>query len=522
MESRLRALVTGLAVLLLASGCASLEPRDDRPANPPAAPADEGPLAEWITPQVDASPGKSGFRLLDDGVEAFQWRAFSARKAEDRLSIQYYIWRNDAAGRALLGELLRAADRGVNVSVLLDDIDARGRDDILAAVDQHPNIDIRLFNPFRTRHGMLGKGLEFLTRGVQLNRRMHNKAWVVDGHLAIIGGRNIGDEYFEASPEYNFADLDVAIVGPMAAEVEASFHDFWNSQGAIGIQRVVSRLPDPPRLQEHREALQEWLSTQNDHPLLQKAPAGRLPRGHIDDDEAYVWTAAADFVVDPPAKALDTAGFDPERDGGVTPALRARFSEVRDELRIITPYFVPQRRGTRELIEMAERGVRISVLTNSLASNDVVFTHSGYSRRRPTLLRGGVELHELRPTALPNGEERARRWGLGSSQTSLHTKAFVMDGHEAFVGSYNLDPRSAYSNTESGVFLREPALVGQVVDLHERIIQPEFAYRVELDAEDNLIWSDDQGRTWRRDPKAGHMRQILSDLTILFPVESLL
>ncbi|WP_026287778.1 phospholipase D family protein [Thioalkalivibrio sp. ALJ24] len=520
---RLRASITGLAVLLLASACAPLEPRGERPSNPPPVePAAEGPLAEWLAPRLADAPDESGLRLLDDAVEAFQWRAFSARKARETLHVQYYIWRNDAAGRALLGELLRAADRGVEVSVLLDDIDARGRDDVLSAVDEHPNIDIRLFNPFRTRGGLFGQSAEFLVRGVLLNRRMHNKAWVADGHLAIIGGRNIGDEYFDASPEYNFADLDVAIAGPMAVEVDASFQTYWNSRGAIDIAQVTSRSPDPERLQKHREALQDWLSTQNDHPLLQKTPAGRLPPGHIDADDAYVWTRAADFVVDPPAKALDGREFDAERDDGVTSALRARLAGVSDELRIISPYFVPRRQGTRELVELAESGARVSVLTNSLASNDVVFTHSGYSRRRSALLRGGVELHELRPTALPNGEERAQRWGVGSSQTSLHTKAFVMDGHEAFVGSYNLDPRSAYSNTESGVFLRDPALVGQVVEMHERIIQPEFSYQVELDSEGNLLWRDDAGRTWNRDPKAGPMRQILSDFTILFPVERLL
>lgn len=516
-------LVVALAAMLLlalASGCATLEPAPDRGERDYQAEAAEGPLAVWLEsrPAVDER-GETGFRLLAEGAEAFQWRVKSARKAHERLNIQYYIWRDDVAGRTLMAELLAAADRGVEVSLLLDDMDVRGSDLALAAINEHPNIEVRVFNPFRSRRGAVRAGVEFFFRGSDLNHRMHNKAWVADGRLAIIGGRNIGDEYFDASEEYNFTDLDLVMVGPLATEVDHAFVDYWNSPAAVEITQMERMEKDPARLAAHRHELEGWLLENDAHPLLSMEPLNGLPPPQpVDDPGAYTWTAEATLVVDDVRKAKGHADL---RDG-VVEALDRRFAGVERELLIISPYFVPGRDGTRQLSGMSEEGVRVRVLTNSLAANDVAFTHSGYARRRPALLAAGVELYELRPTALSARLEKDPDMGIGSSHASLHTKALVMDRSEAFVGSFNLDPRSSYTNTELGVFLRDPAIVAELVEFFDYSIRPEYAYRVERDDEGFVIWRDDAGNIWYRDPKAGLWRRFLAGMTRLLPVEPLL
>ncbi len=514
----LQPLVAALLLAFLAA-CTPMQPASDRVDRTPQAPAVQGELATWLDTLPAVEEGQTGFRLLDTGAEAFQWRVQSARKAQERIHIQYYIWRDDVAGRTLLGELLDAADRGVAVSLLLDDMDLRGSDDLLAAVNQHPNIEVRVFNPFRTRRGAVRAGVEFVFRGSDLNRRMHNKAWVVDGHLAIIGGRNIGDEYFEVSPYYNFTDLDLVMVGPLATEVDHSFVEYWNSRAAIDLRRMRRVEQDPEKLARHREKLDAWLAEHQEHPLLTLEPLNGVPLAEpIDDAGAYTWTDQAKLVVDDVGKAK---GYEHIRDG-VAEAVARRLDAVEHELLMISPYFVPRRDGTAQLIAMRERGVRVSVLTNSLAANDVAFTHSGYSRRRPALLEAGVELHELRPTALPPRAAADREMGIGSSHASLHTKALIIDREEGFVGSFNLDPRSRYTNTELGVFLREPEIVQELLELYEHSTRPELAYQVRLDDEGWPIWTDDEGTLYRTDPKAGIWRRFLSGITRLAPVEPLL
>ncbi|WP_019626119.1 phospholipase D family protein [Thioalkalivibrio sp. ALJT] len=506
------------AMLGLAVGCAPLPPAPDRALEELAPPAAEGPLAQWLNGFEPAqSGGKSGFRLLDEGAEAFRWRVMSVRKARERIQVQSYIWRDDAAGRVLMGELLGAADRGVQVSLLLDDVDARGRDAKLAAIDQHPNMEVRIFNPFRTRQGWLSASTEFLFRGRELNHRMHNKAWVVDGHLAITGGRNVGDEYFEASPDYNFADLDLVMVGPLARSVEQSFLEFWNSPGAISMACLAPGKGEPERLVMQQGALRAWIAQNHTHPLMQMEPLNGLPLPQpMADAASYIWTTQAEFVVDDEAKARARG-----EGSRVADALGQRLLGVEKELLIISPYFVPGRDGTAQLSQMSASGVRVQVLTNSLASNDVAFTHGGYARRRHALLDAGVELFELRPTGPPRWARLERDRGIDPSQASLHTKLLVFDGEEAFVGSFNMDPRSAHTNSESGVFLRDPVLVGQLAELYREALRPEVAYRVERDAEGALIWQDGS-RAHRYEPKAGFWRRFVSGMTRILPVEPLL
>ncbi|WP_018872487.1 phospholipase D family protein [Thioalkalivibrio sp. ALJ16] len=507
------------AVLGLVVGCAPMQPAPDRAWAKLAPPATDGPLAHWLEGYEPARiDGKSGFRLLDEGAEAFRWRVMSVRKARERIQVQAYIWRDDAAGRVLMGELLAAADRGVQVSLLLDDIDARGRDAKLAAIDQHSHIEVRIFNPFHTREGLLRASAEFFFRGSDLNHRMHNKAWVVDGHLAITGGRNVGDEYFEASPDYNFADLDLVVAGPLVREIEQSFLDFWNSPGAIGMARLAPGEGAPERLAVQQGALRAWVAQNHTHPLMQMEPLNGLPVPQpMADAAAYVWTAQAEFVVDAEAKARGRG------DGSrVADALAQRLLEVERELLIMSPYFVPGRDGTAQLSHMSTSGVRVQVLTNSLASNDVAFTHGGYARRRHALLDAGVELFELRPTGPPRWARLERDRDIHPSQASLHTKLLVFDREEAFVGSFNMDPRSAHTNSESGMFLRDPVLVERLAELYGQGLRSEVAYRVDRDAVGGLIWRDGSGNARRYEPKAGFWQRFVSGMTRILPVEPLL
>ena len=510
-----------LAVLLLAlvAGCAPLQPAPERGWQALESPASEGPLAEWLEGFEPArDDGKTGFRLLDEGAEAFRWRVMSVRMARERIQVQSYIWRDDAAGRVLMGELLGAADRGVRVSLLLDDIDARGRDATLAAIAQHSNIEVRVFNPFRSREGLFRASAEFFFRGSDLNHRMHNKAWVVDGRLAITGGRNVGDEYFEASPDYNFADLDLVAVGPLVREIDRSFVEFWNSPGAIEVERLARQAETPDRLAMQQGALRAWLAQNHTHPLMQMEPLNGQPVPQpIDDPAAYVWTTRAEFVVDDEAKARGRG-----TGSRVADALGERLRAVERELLIVSPYFVPGRDGTAQLSRMSESGMRVQVLTNSLAANDVAFTHAGYARRRHALLDAGVELFELRPTGPPRWARLERDRGIESSQASLHSKLLVFDREEAFVGSFNLDPRSAHTNSESGVFLRDPVLVERLQALHQRGIRPQVAFRVGRDATGGLVWRDGDGNVYQYEPKAGVWRRFISGVTRILPVEPLL
>lgn len=508
---RLRWLIL-LLTLAAISGCATTGPRSQAAPTPPLAAANTGALSEWLQSANGGDPAQSGLRLSLAGMDAFAVRADSARLAAHHIRVQYYIWQDDTAGRLLLKELLQAADRGVKVRLLLDDMDVRGSDASLAAVDDHPNVEVRLFNPFNSRWGVLRMGTEFILRGSALNHRMHNKAWIVDGQLAVVGGRNIGDSYFDAGNAYNFADLDLVAVGPLAAEAGRSFNDYWNSPLAVPIGQLRRGQLPVTALTHRRDELRHWLEGQEEHPLVahvrQAAPEALL------DQTAYRWTTRAVLVADDPAKAARTGQWDP----GVKEALAERFANARTRVVLVSPYFVPGSEGTAALVDMVARGVEITVLTNSLAANDVAFAHGGYARRRRALLAGGVKLYELSPAAFERAFS-AEPFGLGASTASLHSKAVLIDDREAFVGSFNLDPRSAHINTELGVFFADAELSEEIRYLYQRAIEPPFSYEVLLADNGRVSWHAGTTR-YRRDPGADLWRRTLARLARILPVES--
>jgi cardiolipin synthase C len=469
------------------------------------------------SPSTPAHAEMSGVRLVTDGLDAFAQRAHSARAAASSIDVQYYIWHSDSTGRVLVHELLQAADRGVRIRVLLDDVDARSRDSALVALDRHRHIEVRLFNPFAARSGMLRTLLELFASGSRLNRRMHNKAWIVDRRLAIVGGRNIGDEYFAASEGVNFVDTDVLLSGSAVEQTLHHFEEYWNNPAAIAIARLRRMGGTRWRLDHVRRRLGMAARTAANSMFAQRLQAS-LRDESVTRQDALEWVRRVDVVADDPSKAnRDHGPLAP----GVLESITAAFETAQSELLLISPYFVPGAVGTAQLRELVRRGANVSVLTNSLAATDVAAVHSGYSRYRQLLLEGGVKLYEMKDAISPF--EHGKRMRVGSSRASLHTKAAIVDRRRLFVGSFNLDPRSAELNCEMGAWIDSEPLAHQLVTHFEAAIRPENSYVVSLDSARRIRWlemRDGVEVEHRRDPGAGWHRRALTWLLGLLPIES--
>ena len=470
--------------------------------------ADATALDRAVAPLLRAHPGRSGMALLADNLDAFTVRAASARAAGRSLDLQYYIWNHDFTGNLLGYEVLRAADRGVRVRLLLDDMTAHGKDSHLAALDAHPNIEVRLFNPSRSRAGVLGRASEMLLRPVAMNRRMHNKAWIADGRVAVVGGRNVGDEYFDAAAQTNFLDLDAVLVGPAVRQTSAIFDDFWNSASVIPLA-ALSRAEEGAlaRLRAHGDA--GYRSTRAADYVARLRSSPGLPA--LVGGNALHWLDEVGVYSDPAAK-----GQGEGKAQWLVHRLGRAMGLAKRELRVISPYFVPGEEGTRWLVGKRAQGVDVSVLTNSLAANDVMAVHGGYAPYRVPLLEGGVTLYEL----MPHGRQDSSL--VGSSGASLHTKAFAVDAERGFIGSFNLDPRSVNLNTEMGILFRDRAATAALLRSYEAKIAPDKSYRVRL-LDGELRWDDASvapPRTWDREPEASAWRRWTARAVGWLPIES--
>src|SRR5690554_6525158 len=403
--------------------------------------ADHTRLDRELAPLLARNPGKTGALTVVDGIDAFAARAMSARQAGRSLDLQYYIWHDDLTGRLLAREAWLAAERGVRVRLLLDDINAGGKDTPLLVLDGHPNIEVRLYNPFRNRDGF-ARMLEMLQRGFSLNHRMHNKAWIADGRVAIVGGRNVGLEYFSASEESNFHDLDLLLFGPEVAQASAIFDAFWNSEAVVPLSDLGKlSLAD---IRNVVESVADKADTPAAQRYLERVDASPSVRAYLDQAPSPHRIDRIRIVSDPPVKRPggDTADW-------LVDHIDASLRGARDAALLVSPYFVPGEDTTELLNGLAGSGRHVGVITNSLAANDVAAVHGGYAKYRKSLLAGGVHLYELRPEAAASGggevDNDARAGGggsggsVGSSGASLHTKAFLVDQAQGFIGSYNLD-----------------------------------------------------------------------------------
>ena len=384
-------------------------------------------LAAMVGPKVAAHPGQSGLHALPDAHDAFAARLALADAAQLSLDVQYFIWNKDLVGKVLLEHLFRAADRGVRVRMLLDDLATAPSDAVLLTIDSHPNIQVRMFNPVGLRSMRL---LGIVADLGRVNRRMHNKSFTADGQVAIVGGRNIGDEYFGARARADFADLDVAVVGPVVKEVSAEFDLYWNHATAIPIANLSRQNTTPEQYAAKRAALRahhaEAAQSEYGSEVRQSEFARQLRNRAV----TFSWVRAT-IVNDNPDKVRTSSS---KEETHLAPELREVVDHTKRELFLITPYFVPGKRGVGLLADVRRRGARVVVLTNSLASTDGVPVHSHYKLYRKPLLEAGVELSEIKPKANP---QPGHAWGTGffgergagaSSGASLH--ANIRNGTE--------------------------------------------------------------------------------------------
>jgi putative cardiolipin synthase len=498
-----------VAVFLLA-GCASIPTNVERtPSTAFDRPA-ETTMGRYFARHTAQHPGESGFMVVNSSRDAFTVRVGLADLAERSLDLQYYIWESDTTGNILAAKLVKAADRGVRVRILIDDNNFQGRDFGTAALDQHPNIELRAFNPFANR-GL--HALDFLTSFGRVNQRMHNKVMIADGTVAVVGGRNIGDHYFGVNTEANFRDLDLAAVGPIVADVAHSFDAYWNSEWAYPITALHDQKYGKEDFAKLAAEVTKTLAEQPyPYPVDQDVKA--LVKDVDRVSAGLIWARGKVLADDP--TALATGGSRLVKDSIIDWLRRTQH-----ELLIESAYFVTRDPSIKGLGSAVNRGVKVRVLTNSLASNDVAAAHAGYEKYRDDLLRAGVDIYELRPDA---GKVR-QEWSIagGRSIAALHTKAIVVDRQSTFVGSFNLDPRSANINTEVGLLVDSPQLAAQVAAFMDEGVEPDNAYRVTLDERGHLRWTtvvDGKETVFDKEPETSAWKRFTADVIKVLPVES--
>jgi putative cardiolipin synthase len=503
-----------LLLPLLLGACASLPDPSTHPRSYQVSDPDSR-LSRAVTDDVAHHAGQSGFYLLANGLDAFAARMLLIDAAERTIDAQYYLFHDDLTGNLLLERLLAAADRGVRVRLLIDDMDTRGRDADFAALDGHPNFALRLFNPFGSRSARM---LEMITRFGRVSRRMHNKSFTVDGTATVVGGRNIGNEYFAANPDVEFGDLDVLAAGPVARDVLEVFDAYWNHELAYPASALV-RAPVPtPRLAEVRQRLREVAAEAANSAYAQRVRESALIE-RLAQERLPMRRGTAEVFADSPDKLLRAPT---ERATHMGPSLRRRVSDTSRELLIFSPYFVPGAEGVDWLAERVASGVRVRIITNSLASNDVPLVHAGYARYRRDLLARGIELYEAKPQAGPQEQTDKTRHHIGSSsKASLHAKTFVFDRERLFIGSLNLDPRSARLNTEMGLMFESPELAEAVAAWFDEELT-DYAYELALDDHGRLAWLDHRTAgevRYARDPETGLFKRLLVWLAGMLPIE---
>ena len=510
--TRLRALATGTwvacVVFGVTAGCAVHPAGDELPPTYVLPRADEGKLHDYAA-RIEGRLGldESAFWLLDKADLSFDARLALVDDAVTSLDIQYFIWEKDASAWLFARRVLHAADRGVRVRILLDDLCVSAHEKEFASLGMHPNIEVRTYNPFGNRT-TAGRVVEFIFRFGRLNHRMHNKSVIADGRFAILGGRNIGDRYFGVYDAFVQNDLDIMAVGPVVASVATGFDTYWNSDQAVPLEVAAPRrsangdleeftayteatyLADKDRLQAFTFEPQDWTEHFEE-----------LARGFAPGRGAY--------VQDPP----DVNKEPPDR---FYVEFRKLVARTQRKLVISSPYFIPEEDFVVELEALAARGIRIVVLTNSLASNNHIVAHTGYKRWRERLVEAGIELYESRAdsSAIDYYTTPPTEPGF----LGLHSKATVVDDTWCYVGSPNVDPRSMVLNTENGFFVESVDLAARVTELIERDIEPQNAWRVTLDEKGKLRWTNDVA-TLTRQPAKGFTQRIVEFFVNFMPIK---
>ncbi len=520
------ALLCGL--LLLLPACANRKKTDLRIHSHALEPHTVTALSRALRLRVSRHPGKSGFYLLGNGLETFALLVSLIDRAEKTLDLQYFLFHDDRTGKYMAYKLLQAADRGVRIRLLLDDIFASGQNRFLMLLDAHPNIEVRLFNRISEKKWL--RYVRFLVEFMRVNRRMHNKVFVVDNQVAVVGGRNIGDAYYTANERFLFSDLDVLSVGPVVAEVSASFDAYWNTPWAANlvygpVAKHRDRLrQDHDRIRRHARA---FAGSNYARALARETTGRRLLNGSL----RLIW---ADYKVfyDPPQKV---SGLKKKNARFMESIIIDYMERAQTEVRVISPYFVPQRFGMRWIKQLRRRGVKLALVTNSYASNDTRVVHGGYKRYRRKLLKLGVELYELKPTAFKQ-ERKKVPWHKRLPKSTLHIKAVVIDRKYTFVSSVNLSPRSRYMNTEIAILIHGQEMADSMRRLFDRYANLQNSFRVRLvkidkgpgaehGGERRLVWiTRSKGRIVRfeQEPYVWLFQHLGVSFINLLPIEDLL
>jgi len=498
----LSAVVFSCIAMSSLSGCATLPKNFPATVSHAISQQETTALGNLVKPETAQHPEESGFFILNNGREAYMSRLALAETAERTIDCQYFIWNGDASGVILFKRLLKAADRGVRVRILLDDMTTLGRDLGLAAANQHPNIEIRLFNPLGRRY-YLGfiRTLSLAFHAGRMTNRMHNKIFNVDNQIAIVGGRNIGDEYFGLDKKSNFRDLDLMAAGPIVDDISRTFDEYWNSPWSVPFEVFKTQIPSEKKLEKMMKRLQadyEKLAHEFPYPLdIQKEPVLAVLSSLRSQ---FMWSSA-EVVSDPPGKAWKKA----TRGGSkseIVNKLERTARNYHNDILIISPYFIIPDKSIEEYGRAVQSGISLRVLTNSLRSTDAVPVVAMYRKTRKKLLQKGVQLFEIRPDAAARSEYAASP--NTDARLGLHAKAAVFDRKTVFVGTFNIDPRSEYLNTEVGLLVHSPELGEKLASLIESDLAPQNSYALRLKGND-VEWVCEEGgaqKTYSSDPLA--------------------
>jgi len=467
----------------------------------------------------------SGFHLLGDNLDALIARGMLAKVAEKTLDLQYYIFKDDETAGLVLSWVIDAANRGVRVRILVDDIGLAVKDSHLAVLNTHQNIAIRIFNPFAQRGGLK---TDFIFDLGRVERRMHNKTYIADSSAAIIGGRNIGNEYFSAPSGATFVDLDLLAVGPIVQDISASFDAYWNSEWVYPIEVLAQETTDSDAFNTLTKEIEADAEVFKNSPYKKAADNAEMVNMINERTFPFIW-APASFHFDPLEKLTS-------RPGDITATMRPEFDpifEVIDsELIMVTPYFVPAKEGMAVLKALHEQEVQVKVVTNSLATQDVWIVHSGYAPYRKQMLNMGMGLYEMKDTAYTDVLE-VHRENIEIHHLRLHVKAMIIDRRSVVIGSSNFDPRSRNYNTELVMVIHSPELAQAMLKGFEELSSPDNSYTLFLEdvaGDDGRVrqkvrWeTEEEGQTviYKDEPGASIWRKFGAWFMRAFPIEGLL
>lgn len=479
--------------------------------------------AEWVGEELSRKQIKAGntaFLPLYDGFKSMAARLHLINKAEHHLDLQYYIWKDDFIGNMVLAQLLKAADRGVKVRIQIDDQNGTQLDDKLLALSQHPNIQVRIFNPYKFRHF---RALDYGFRMKQVNHRMHNKLIIADGTAAVTGGRNISSEYFDASEDFQFTDVDIFFAGESVESANRTFIQFWNDDLSYEIRQILNDSGHPEMLKKLKAEFErkevDETELKNRVGMAQKQVEQLLKKQPIHWAPAY-------FVADSPKKSRPYA----QSGDYIYTHMLKLMGEPKQNLDLVSSYFIPTQKGADYLSQRARQGVKIRILTNSFQANDVAAVHGYYQQYRQQLLQNGIELWEFKPYIV----RPERTWyeimtgdlipAKNKNSSSLHAKFFDLDGM-VFIGSFNFDPRSAYLNTEVGLVIESEQFQKEISTAMNQYL-PRVAYQLQLSQKNEIIWleykKDGQVIQHTHDPETTWFQRLMMNLVTTFPGEWLM